>query len=448
MQSEIDRQRAEAERDTLRETLDREGARASEYLAQVKAQIELLTKLATKPAADSSGQKAGLDKKYGYVAEVVGYQALKKVSQDVIRRLTVVEGLPKDARILIVDSLSYASGDIPFVEISAQFGMYEARCRKQVADNRELLDWVMQREEQGEQETGTQTDASKRFAFLATVPSIAAASTAIPASSGLVGTVADIAGYFPTDPELKGKELSEKNDALIASIAGSLRTEKRNIFIYNFSSLDTVGTQSKLMKTYAGLIDCSSRLAKTRNQMSYFIDKKTEKRDEFRQQLKKLEQQAKTGTETPTETLTLKEKIKEETAWLNLANPAVLASDAIHQEQEQYLTTITCTENAETTPKLAQAMFREKVQDLGITHILYIGVNSSGGEIVTKWSFFVLKTISYFGGCVVSWVLAKKDGDILASDTLPVLCVVDFRLIDNWIGPVHQVRFERPELKK
>ena len=74
-------------------------------------------------------------------------------------------------------------------------------------------------------------------------------------------------------------------------------------------------------------------------------------------------------------------------------------------------------------------MYRERVQDLGITHLLYIGVSSSGGEVVTKWSMLVFKTISYFGGCVVSWVMAKKDGEILASDTLPILCVIDFRLV-------------------
>ena len=59
--------------------------------------------------------------------------------------------------------------------------------------------------------------------------------------------------------------------------------------------------------------------------------------------------------------------------------------------------------------------------------------------MVTKWSLFVFKSISYFGGCVVSWVMAKKDGEILASDTLPVLCAVEFRLFDNWIGPLQQI---------
>jgi hypothetical protein len=431
----------------LKATLEKEGLRAAAYLEQVKTQSELLAKITPKPGTKPSEGKVTADQKSGYVAELVGYQALKRVSQDITRRLTIVDGLPKDARILIVDSLNYAPGDIPLVEISTQFGMFEARCRKQVADNRELLDFVMQREEKGEPETGAQNEASKRFAFLATVPAIAAAATALPVFSGLIGTVADIAGYFRTDYDLRGRELALKNDALIASIAGSLRTEKRTIWIYNFSSLDTIGSQSKLMKTYAGLIDCSSRLAKTRNQISYFIDKKTEKLAELRQQLKKMEQ-PKPAPETAAEMETLKEKIKEETAWLNLANPAVLASDAIHGEQERYLKAITTAETPESTPKLAQAMFRERIQDLGITHLLYMGVNSSGGEVVTKHSLFFFTTISYFGGCVVSWVVAKKDGEVLASDTLPVLCVVDFRLFDNWIGPLHQIRFDRPELKK
>ena len=415
----------------------------------MKNQTGLLSKTADIRGAKPSDVRAIAGEKAGYVADLVGYQALKRVSQDIIRRLTIVEGLPKDARILIVDSLNYAPGDIPLIEISAQFGMFEARCRKQVADNRELLDFVMQREENAEPEMGTpQNEASNRFAFLATVPAIAAASTALPAFSGILGTVSDIAGYFRTDHGRKEKDVALKNDALIASIAGSLRTEKRNVYIYNFSSLDTIGSQSKLLKTYAGLLDCSSRLAKTRNQMSYFIDRKTGKLAEFRQQLKKCEQQAKPGPETVAEAETLKEKIREETAWLNLANPAVLASDAIHGEQDRYIKAITTAETPESTPKLAQAMFRERVQDLGITHLLYIGVSSSGGEMVTKWSLFVFKSISYFGGCVVSWVMAKKDGEILASDTLPVLCAVEFRLFDNWIGPLQQIRFDRPELKK
>ena len=201
LQSEIDKQRAEAERDVLRETLEKESTRAADYLEQVKAQTGLLKKTVPRSGMQTPEGNVAPDKKYGYVAEMVGYQALKRVSQDIIRRLTIVEGLPKDARILIVDSLNYAPDDIPLIEISAQFGMFEARCRKQVADNRELLDFVMQREEKAEPEMGmglSQNEASKRFAFLATVPALAAAATSLPAFSGIKGTVADIAGHFRT----------------------------------------------------------------------------------------------------------------------------------------------------------------------------------------------------------------------------------------------------------
>jgi len=126
----------------------------------------------------------------------------------------------------------------------------------------------------------------------------------------------------------------------------------------------------------------------------------------------------------------------------------MLASDAIHAELASYIKSITTVETADAIPKLAQALFRERIADIGITHLLYLGVNSSGGEVVTKRFLFFFTTQSFFGGCVTSFVLARKEGEILVSDTLPVLCVVDFRLFDSWIGPLHQVRFDRPEKKK
>ena len=429
--------------------LESERLRTAEYLEQMKKQGELLRTIMPSPAARQPEGTIDADGKSGYVAELVSYQALKKASQEIVRRITVVDGLSKDARILVVDHANYAAGDLPLIEISQQFGLAEGRCRKQVADNRDLLDWVMQKEEKAEGEVPAMPrEASQRFAFFAAVPAIAAAATALPAFSGLIGTVADIAGYFRADYAMKGKATG-KTESLVASVAGSLRTEKRSIFLYNFASLDTIGTQSKLIKTYTGLLDCSSRLAKTRNQLSYFIGKKTSRLAELRHQLACAGQQAGQRSQGPGESPeTLREKIAEETSWLNLANPALLASDAIHAELASYIKSITTAETPDTVPKLAQAMFRERIADLGITHLLYLGVNSCGGEVVTKRFLFLFTTQSFFGGCVTSFVLARKEGEILVSDTTPILCVVDFRLFDNWIGPLHQVRFDRPEMKK
>ena len=445
----LERGKDAAERERLRALLADEQALAQEYLERVKNQA-VQKKQDTVPAGTQppvpSPQRGG---RAGYIAELVGYQALRRVSQDILRKLTVVEGLSKDARILITGQLDYIGGDMPLVEISAQFSMLETRCRKQVADNRELLDWVMQREEGAETEAPPlQKEASHRFAFLATAPAMAAASTALPAFSGRKGAVADIAGQFMAGPAARETKVSAADEALVALIAGALRAEKKNVYIYNFASLDTIGSQSKLVKTYAGLIDSSSRLAKTRNQLSWFITKKTEKLFEFRALAQKLGQKQGMSAAETVELDTLREKIREEDSWLNLAHPAVLASDAMHEELDAYLARITAAGSPGALPALAQAIFREKVQELGITHLLYLGVPSSGNEVVTKRTLFIFKSISYFGGCAGSFILARKEGEVLLSDTVPALCVVEFRLFDNWIGPLLQVRFERPELRK
>jgi hypothetical protein len=443
------RKQAEAECERLRAALESEQSRTTGVLEQMKSQSGLLAKILPVAAQKPAERKADDDVRPGYVADLVSYQSVKRASQEIVRRLTVVEGLSKDAKILIVDQMNYAEGDLPLVEISQQFGLAEARCRKQVADNRDLLDWVMQNDEKAATEgPAPPREASQRFAFLAAVPAIASAATALPAFAGLVGTVADIAVSFHSDCIVQGKSIARKTESLITAVAGSLRTEKRAVYIYHFASLDTIGTQSKLMKTYTGLLDCSSRLAKTRNQLSYFVDRKTARLMDLQNQLARAEQVSGKRPEIAADSDIIREKIAEESSWLNLANPAILASDAIHGELDSYVRTITRAEAEDSIPKLAQAVFRERIADLGITHLLYIGLASCGGEVVRKRSFLLFPSISYFGGCVASFVLAKKEGEVLVSDTIPILCVIDVRLFDNWIGPLMQVRFDRPELRK
>ena len=155
LQSALDKQKAEAERDMLRVTLERERMQATSTLEQVKLQGELFGKLLTRPAAQPPEGKTGSHANAGYVTELVGYHALKRVSGDITRGLSTVVGLGNDVRILIVDRLDYAKGDIPFIEITSQLSVLEVRCRKQVATNKELADLVMQKEEQGDDEKTT-----------------------------------------------------------------------------------------------------------------------------------------------------------------------------------------------------------------------------------------------------------------------------------------------------
>lgn len=452
LQSAIDKQKAEAERDMLRATLERERIQATSALEQVKLQGELFAKLLPQPAAQPPEGKTESDANAGYVTELVGYHALKRVSADITRGLSTVVGLGNDVRIMIVDRLDYATGDIPLIEITSQLSVFEVRCRKQVTTNKELADLVMRKEEQGDDEkTPAVKSGATRLAPLAAspvfLPAIITAVTALPAIPGIVGTTADIAGYFRSDYSFKGRNVSLKTEGLIAAVAGSLKSEKRYVYVYNFYSMDTTGPQSKLMNMYAGVLDCSSRLAQSRNRLLYFISKKTGLLVELKLSLKKLGEGT-PGAEGEQEISNLEEEIRRETVWLDRANMEVLASDAIHMELGTLVKNMTTADGAQPASKLAQAVFREKVHELGITHLLYLGVLSSGGESVTRKWLFGTGTTSYLGGAVVSYVLSRVEGDVLASEILPVLYSFGFDPAGQRHSPLKQVRFEKQEPKK
>ena len=452
LQSTSEKQQAEAERDLLKATLERERMQAASTLEQVKLQGELFAKLLPRPAVKPPESKTGSDASSGYVTELVSYHAIKRVSGDITRGLSAIIGLGNDVRILIVDRLDYATGDIPFIEITSQLSVFEVRCRKQVATNKELANLVMQKEERGDDEkTPAVKSGATRLAALAAspvfLPAMTPVVTTLPAVTGVAGTAADIAGYFRSDRSFQGRNVSLKTEGLIAAVAGSLKSEKRYVYVYNFYSMDTTGPQSKLMNMYAGVLDCSSRLAQSRNRLLYFIGKKTEMLAELKISLKK------PGEGTPTaegdeEITALKEAIKRETVWLDQATMEVFASDAIHTELGTFVKNVTTADAAQPASKLAQAVFREKVHELGITHLLYLGVLSSGGESVTRKWLFGTGTTSYIGGAVVSYVLSRVEGEVLASEILPVMYSFGFDPAGQRNSPLKQIRFEKQEPKK
>jgi len=452
LQSVIDKQRGDAERDTLRATLERERMQATSMLEQIKQQGELFTKIlrmqTTKPPKNTTES----DMDTMYISELVGYHALKRVSGDITRGISAVVGLGNNVRIMIVDRLDYAAGDIPFIEVTSQLSVFEVRCRKQVATNKELADLATQKDDQGnEEKTAAVKSGATRLASLAAspvfLPAITTPVTTMPAVTGIAGTPADIAGYFRSDYSNKGRNTSLKTEGLITAVAGSLKSEKRNMYVYNFYSMDTTGPQSKLMNMYAGVLDCSSRLAQSRNRLHYFISKKTGLLAELNSSLIKM------GDGTPTaereqDIANLKEAIRQETVWLDRANMEVLASDAIHAELGTFVKNITTTDTTQPASKLAQAVFREKVHELGITHLLYLGVLCSGGESVTRKWFFGTGTTSYVGGAVISYVLSRVEGEVLASEILPVMYSFSFDPAGQRQSALKQVKFEKQEPKK
>ena len=445
LQLEIEKQKAETERDKIKATQELERLRKNELLEQMKAQSELITKIVPKPETKPLEGKTDIGESSGYVAELVGYHSLKQASSHITERLGVIEDLADDTRILIVNQLNYAVDDVPLIEVSTQCKLFDTWINAQINTNNKILGEILPISEKYEISELAKERVAMLAAFPLLLPLMGTAISALPAVAGLVGATADIAGYFKTDYVMKGREFSLKDEALIAAVAGSLRSDGRHVYIYNFYSLDISPTHSALVQCFTQLHNNITRFTESRNRLKYFSKMKTEEISELQKQLKKLEKEA---DPTPATIETIKkilETILNETAWLDRANLAILDSDTIQGELTTFLTSVTSTGNAESISKLAQALLREKVRDLGITHLLYLGVVSSGGESITKKSIWRSGNISYIGGAVVTYVLSSINGDVLSSDTLPILSAFDFDPSGKVRMPLRQIRFGKQQ---
>lgn len=425
---------------------------ASDHPPKIKRQHELLAKIISILELKPFENLKKADTNAGYMAELVGYHALKRASSEISRGLSGIVGLGNDVRIMIVDQLEYAPGDLPLIEVTSHFSVFEIRCRKQVATNKELSETALPKEEsEDEQKPNLIKTGPTRLSLLKTGSGFfqtgAINSADLINSTGLANNAIGADNEFLA-PSLKDQEYSIKTNSLIAAVAGSLRSEKRKVYIYNFYSMDTVGPQSKLMNMYAALIDCSGRLIQSQNRLLYFVSKNTRRHTELSLQLKKIKTQMPCTPESEQEAENMGREIGQVAEWLDRAHSAILASEAIHTEIGTFIKTITSEDHTGSGSTLAKAVFREKVRELGITHLLYLNVVSNGGEAVTQKLFWGSGNTSCFGGAVVSYVLSRVEGDVLASDTLPLLYTIEFDPSGQRNSPLRQVRFDKPEPKK
>ena len=446
LKADLERQRAETERDLMKEQVKQIRDEALQHRHDRDRHQDLLAKIVSflRMKKDTEGRH----RNSGYVAELIGYQAVKRISSEIIRNLNGAVGLGNEVRILITDQLDYARGDLPLIEVTSQFSVFEVRCRKQVAANKELSDEKLILEEKEEEKTGGAKAGTTRLGFLRSP-----GSSFFPDTTGISPSVRH--GFPETAAPPKAEVMHDSagddncgviTESLIASIGGLLRSDKRKVYVYNFYSMDTTGPQSKLMNMYAALADCSGRLCQSRNRLSYFISRGTARIADLQNQV------TKTGLKVPESPDATGEKgrligeIDLESQWLDRAVPAVLASDAIHEEMGYFVKAVTG-DQARTGSRLAKAVFREKVRELGITHLLYLKVISNGGETRTRHWFWGSGNSTHFGGAVVSYILSRVEGDILVSDTLPLLYSVEFDASGQRNSALRQIRLDRTEKK-
>jgi len=341
---------------------------------------------AQQPQAQPSEETETVEKG-GYASEILAYRVVDDLAETIANRVS--QKLDTGSCLLLVSDLEQALGGMPLAEVRGQISLIKYAFNDREKDNRRLL---------------------KEPAVPPAVDEAVAAGAAGIVGE-VVGTLPNLLNLFGSDYTITERDFDVKDPALISSIAGRLAAKKGKEFKVYIPGFYSSG-DSKILVDLAKLSQEVAHLKTQRESLASRLPKPGEKEDP-----KKLEEQ---------------ERLAEIVA-------AVRATDGLLLSFEGFRTFLTTPPQGQTQTKLEKALIRERIEKLKITHLLWLGNLSSGGETIVRKGLFVPDSIGFMGGAAVSFVLAGKDGLILDGNTYAQQGITGGKLKDYIEGdmPVH-----------
>ncbi len=303
------------------------------------------------------------DEKFGYLSELVAYHAVKSSAEEAGNQIKQLQ-LPSGSKILVVDNLNFAEMDFPLIQIENQFTMFENALDTQIQENIKLT---------------TEPSKISELKLKPTSKSISPLGL-IPHVPGIISLIADIAGYFKVDYNIKGQDFNLDNDAITAIITGKI-SGAHDVRIINFNMMN----ESKLLKRFDELIEKRKQIEAAK-------------------------------------VLLLQEKTSKE------AKSAILESEKIMETFDAFVTSITTAKEGQKQPLIVLATIRDYIRQTGITHLLHLKISSSGGEAITQKRVFGFGRTAFIGGGTISYILAQRDGKIISADTLVAFSELDYKI--------------------
>jgi hypothetical protein len=382
---------------------------------------------------------------FGYTTELIAYKLVEenaKIIADAILQKKVQGIENHEPRILVVKDLNYAQGDFPLLLINGLLENYEASISSQLKNNGVAMPTEPQ-----------PTPAAKphREGFTLAAAGIL---SAIPSLiSGGLSLAADVMRFFKGDYNVIGKEFSVDEEALIASVAGKIATstqptapngvenQKPTILVYNFNTILT----SELISRVSKLLNQKLELDKSVANLKAKVAEAKAKGDAITKLQTEIEELNKKKTKTTDETekeniqKNIDAKTQEKTSKTNAlnalnkslenVNKSVLDSETLLKSFDSFFSSITASTDNKPS-MLVDAMLREHINAVHVSHLLHLKVCSKGGEAMT-----IKKPLSigggdtaYISGIVIAYVLAKTTGEVEAAGTCSELAHLNYKL--------------------
>jgi len=304
--------------------------------------------------------KVTTDEKSGYVADLVAYHAMIETANIIAGKINNLS-LSEESRLIIVDSLDFCGPEVQLLQVSSQINFWYSELDGQIMS----IDGLLPKEVKVEEE----------IEMFGLAP-IAAGSVL---ATGLLSSAADIIGYFRTDYEVKGREIKLSDVSLRSLVAG--RVDKCPVYLLNFHRISS----SDLINRFNTCIEKKKLLRQSMIQLkSQVIDVASKKKGE-----------------KPSE-----------------AEIIYLRSEAVIKEFHEFNKLVNSVPAGSKYSPLASSVIRQYLDGIGATHLLYLAVTSSGGDVITGRGIWQWGKVKYLGGCVASFILADCEGKVIAADTV------------------------------
>jgi hypothetical protein len=318
------------------------------------------------------------EKLFGYLAELAAYKSVQRIAKTIAEKIDGCQEITGKAKIIIVDSLEIAQAELPLQQIKSSLQFYENVISERIALNKNILAPKKPDEKEVLPSEPVAEDIPK-MAMTLSSPAIAGAIgaglQALPAIAAVVPPVlsgaAQAFSYFKRDQTVYSREVTVPDEVLQSAVAGEIH--EHAVLISNFYPVQ----RSALLDQYYFVAELRLRLGAQIGQL---------------------------------------EAVKEEKS---MAAGALNASQELSRAYDTYSQSVNQPQEGGLSSPLASAIFRDRIKDLGITHFLYLKIHSASGEARTKKGLWTRGgELSYLGGVALNYVLADKDGEIAAADSL------------------------------
>lgn len=342
------------------------------------------------------------DAKFGYLAELVAYDTLARQAGRLAEQLEQTE-LPANSKLLLVTDPDVAAGDVQLLQVRQQLDALATAMQGQIESNEAQMETLLEAlAPQREALESLPPKGGLEPAGLA--PGVAALTPTLTAATAVVGAVANIANMFRVDYDLKGQEITLSAMSLHALVAGQVK--KWPIHLPHLARI----SQSPLLAEWSALVKQRWTLHNQRQRLLQEI------RESLHQQI--------TALKIEMDNLPDAAKAIKQTEIAPLERAQAVTETADKQSEalitafDEGSKALMTSPEGQTASPLAKAILLERLDALGITHLLYATIVSSGGEAITSKRWFTSGHTAFLGGSVVSYLLADLDGRVVTADTL------------------------------